>query len=555
MKITCALTVDQVSQLYKHAYKSIKNNMKDGSTFDAEAYMENMFNKIAERTDPANAAKFVQQLPALITIAASQPDTEQALTSSLDSLRTLSRKYRNPDNGLNEVLQSFRPGESLEDFEVIVKEKQEEVFEVQEVTNVDQLKEFSDLRLRPFSAFSTTMQEFDPKNPEDKTDFRRRIYNTIRAVNDAMDPEMTPSLNDVVYQNTTLKLKPVLVKDIPVDDLDSHTKRNIQRGLILEEKGIADPNVTLVNERIALVITDIYGTPVKFDNQGNISENGKVVYQFLRTIRKEGAEYTAKGLYNKESQVSDPATMADKIAASFGVSLDEYAKSMSQTVPEVIADITKAQQEELKEIYEFTNAFINTKEAKLLPITSVNNGIENYTGGKNLTLNKLSESSINKEELRVIYSSLTLVAVESSGISEGFHTIDIYGNTLALDRAHIPEPIARKIAQALTSTTLTDEEKMNFAEQFLSNKISRKARRYLLKYDPNTKQFTIKIVPENGNFNSVAPVDLTADNAESRIFDALINATTSPKGETSSSRMRYRADLVNGYYDYQNGDT
>lgn len=560
MKVTCALTVDQVSQLYKHAYKSIKNSIRDQQDFNAEAYMEDMFNKIAERTDPANAAKFVQQLPALITIASMQPDTENA-SISLDPLRQLSKKYRDPNNGLNEVLKSFRPGESLEDFESEVEEKKEEVLEVKEVTDLDQLKEFSELRLRPFSPFGTTMQEFDPKNPEDKTDFskevlnedRRRIYNTIRAINDTMDPNMTPGLNDVVYQNTTLKLKPVLVKDIPADHLDAHTKRNIQRGLILEQKGIADPNVTPVDQRVALLITDRNGTPLRFDNQGNISDEGKVVYQFLRTVRKEGKEYTAMGLYNKESQVTDPKLMAPKIAASFNLTLDKYAEAMGQSVQEVVDGITEAQQEDLKELYEFTNEFIDTKKAQLLPITSVNKGIENYTGGKSLTLNKLSESSIGKEELRKIYSSLTLVAVESGGVNEGFHTVDIYGNTLALDRAHLPEPIARKIAQALTSTTLTGEEKMSFAEQFLSNRISRSARRYLLKYDPASKVFTIKVVPEGGNFNSVAPVDLTAENAEGRIFDALINATTSPKGETSSSRMRYRADLVNGYYDFQDG--
>jgi hypothetical protein len=561
MKVTCALTVDQVSKLYKHAYKSIKQSLKEDKPFDANAYIEDMFNKIAERTDPSNAAKFAQQLPALIVMAAMQPDTE-GITISLDPLRALSKKFRNPNTGLIDTLKYFRPEETLEDFETEVAQKKDEAFEVKDVTDVEKLKKFSELRLRPFSPFGTTMQEFDPMNPQDKTDFtkevlnedRRRIYNTIRAINDGMDPDMTPGLNDVVYQGTTLKLKPVLIKDIPADHLDKHTKRNVERGLILEEQGKANPEVTPVNERVALVITDQYGTPVKFDSQGNISDQGKVVYQFLRTVRKEGSRYTAMGLYNKESQVTEPEIIAEKVAASFNLTLDKYAEETGQTVQEVIDSIDEAQQKDLKDLYNFTREFIDTKEAKLLPITSVNKGIENYTGGRYLTLNKLAESSISKEELREIYSSLTYVGVESQGVTEGYHTIDIYGNTLTIDRSHLPESIARKIAQALTSTTLTGEEKMNYAEQFLTNKISRSARRYQLKYNPATKEFSIKIVPEGKPFNkSVQPVDLNSPTAEKEIFEALINATTSPKGDVSSSRMRYRADLVNGYYDYQDG--
>jgi hypothetical protein len=561
MKVTCALTVDQVSNLYKHAYKSIKQSIKEGKPFDANAYIEDMFNRIAERTDPANAAKFAQQLPALIVVASMQPDTE-GVDLSLDPLRKLSSKFRNPDTGLIDTLKYFRPEETLEDFEAEVAQKEEEAFEVKEVTDVEKLKEFNELRLRPFSVFGTTMQEFDPKNPEDKTDFtkevlnedRRRIYNAIRAINGVIDPDMTPGLNDVIYQGTRLKLKPTLVNDIPADHLDKHTKRNIERGLILEQQGKADPNVTPVKERVALVITDQYGTPVKFDDQGNINDDGKVVYQFLRTVRKEDGKYTAMGLYNKESQVTHPAEIAAKVAASFNLSLKEYAKEMGQTITEVVEDIDKAQQEELKELYDFVADFLDTKQAKLLPITSVNQGIENYAGGARLTLNKLAESSISKEELRDIYSSLTLVGVEAQGVTEGFHTINIYGNTLTLDRAHLPENIARKIAQALTSPNLTGEEKMDFAEQFLTNKITRSARRYLLKYDPATKEFSIKVVPEGKAFTKeVQPVDLTSPEAEKIIFEALINATTDPNGNTSSSRMRYRADLVNGYYDFQDG--
>ena len=569
MKITCALTVDQVEKLYKHAYKSIKIGMKENIPFNVDNYMNIMFDKIANKTNEANAAKFVQQLPALLTIASMQQDTQDAVLEGSD-LRKLNQTFRNPDDGFVNTLRTFRPDLSPEEFEKLVNEKKEEILTPKEVTDEEKLNEFVELRLRPFSPLATTMQEYNPLNPEDKTDFtqellsetRRRIFNTIRNISNQVDPKSVPGLNDVIYEDQVLKLKPILVKDIPAEHLDAHTKRTVERGYILEGKGKQNKNVTPLNERVAMIIVDANGNPVKFNTDGKITEDGSYVYQFTRTVRKEGARYNAKGLYNQESQVTTPAEIANKLAASFDMTLTEYAKETEQTEQNIIDAIDKEQQKELKDLYNFTQQFIKTKEAKLVPITGINEGIQSFAAGKFMYLDTLSESGLSETELLNIYSSLTSVTVESKGRPEGYHTITIDNKKFTIDRPRMTDEIAGKIASALTSSQLTGKEKMNFAEQFIHNNMARSIRRYRLSYIPATDEFSIKIVAEKSGAidKNVKPVDLTSATAFKEIKDALMFATTvtNPNaenvGQVSATRMRYRADLVNGgYFDFQNG--
>ena len=66
MKITCSLQQPQIEKLYAHLYGHLLDNQKKSKVFDAEAYMKNLFDKIASKTDPNNAAKFLQQIPSLL---------------------------------------------------------------------------------------------------------------------------------------------------------------------------------------------------------------------------------------------------------------------------------------------------------------------------------------------------------------------------------------------------------------------------------------------------------------------------------------------------------
>ena len=56
MKITCAISPKQIENLYKHAYAKMYKALQQNESFDAEAYMRDLFNAISKSKDDATAA-------------------------------------------------------------------------------------------------------------------------------------------------------------------------------------------------------------------------------------------------------------------------------------------------------------------------------------------------------------------------------------------------------------------------------------------------------------------------------------------------------------------
>ena len=50
--MTCAISQQQAEKLYKNVYKSLSESLKStDKIFDADKYMENLFNSIADKKD------------------------------------------------------------------------------------------------------------------------------------------------------------------------------------------------------------------------------------------------------------------------------------------------------------------------------------------------------------------------------------------------------------------------------------------------------------------------------------------------------------------------
>ena len=107
-KITCALTASQLKELFQYTYKVMSDSLEAEEAFDAELFMKNMFDEIASATNPETAAKFVQQLPTLIYAAAGTNQLVD-LDISTDPIRKMISKFKNPDTGLNFILDKYAP--------------------------------------------------------------------------------------------------------------------------------------------------------------------------------------------------------------------------------------------------------------------------------------------------------------------------------------------------------------------------------------------------------------------------------------------------------------
>jgi hypothetical protein len=88
MKIKCALSPDQIKNLYSNVYGNMRSSLQDEAPFDINAYMSTMFDKISKKSNPDTAAKFVQQIPKMVSVAANRGDLID-LDLDLNSVRKL----------------------------------------------------------------------------------------------------------------------------------------------------------------------------------------------------------------------------------------------------------------------------------------------------------------------------------------------------------------------------------------------------------------------------------------------------------------------------------
>ena len=569
MKFTCALTPKQLENLFKHVSKNMETAMENNVPFNAVDYMQDLFNKMSEKTDVNKAAEFVQQVPALMmNIATATRAKDFDIKTAFD----LNNQFKDPANGIENTLKFFRPVKTPEQLEKDIQDAKDKAFEVKEINDPEKLNELTEVRLKPFSVFGTTGQEFEERDPASKTPFTKEIvdenktrtYNTIRSISEKSnlnDDSVVPGVTDVVYQGKSIALKAMKLVDIPVDQLDKHTKSIIAKGRSIEAQGTSRKEVIPVNDRMVLVISDTDGNPLYFDQEGNIVENakdGKQVFQFIRPVRFDGKRYRATGLYDTartagqseaaEHQVMSPRQIAENDLLRSEMSQEDFEKQViGMSFDEYVQSIDEQQQADLKKLYDFTDNFLKGSTSDLLPMTGINEGVDFLAGGKEkIFFETLRTSGLTKEQLNDIYNSLDHVVTLSQGGQEGAPVVTISGNQLAIDRPKMVDEVAKKIAEVLTSD-LSNFDKNVYLSQFLSNEITLQYRSYYYKYDVASDTLDIRFRNSSAT-EMLDPIDnksLTREQLQEKnngIADKIVKALTKDswrKGNTKKGEGKY----------------
>ncbi len=531
MKVTCALSQSQIEKLYANVYVHMLNQ---GEAFDPKQYMTDLFNKIAKKKDVETAAKFLQQVPSFIGTASFRPSLDK-FGISTDILRPLIADFKKDENGLINVVNYFNKSLNPDVQKELIEKKANDAFKIEEKTStVVATDPFS---FQPYSALSGTMQELVGQDPneeivEEKLDINRiPIYTTLNAIKNSSDT--SSQLNELVYQNRVLKLKPVRLSEINTELLDKTTKRLVGRAAYLKSKGTAQPNVTTPDKIFLLVLSDKAGNELFFDTEGNITskeEGGKLVYQFLREVRKSGKDYSVTDIYGNSSQIIDPSILAQKAGIS-----EEEANAR--------------QQSEFKELYSYREKLINNESLPLLDVTGVSTGI---SAEKPKTTNLSNISDLLKDDNYAIRNIVTVKSPRAEFI-EGEAVITIKGVEYKVDRPNLTEDIAQKIAAVLTNKTLSNKVKYNFVSQFLSDKASPSTRKHDLEYLPKTNSLIYKYSPTtfDEGYSEMVVVNFDTPNASTEIYNSLMLASRKA-GKYYSAKMTYNADALerDGYEDY-----
>jgi hypothetical protein len=544
--IRCALSDTTVEKLYKSLYK----HMSDKKSFNAEDYMAYVFGNKAALSTPETSAKIVQHIPRMIidiynTEFLGDPD----FNLDLNAIALLGKSFLNEDSGINNIISKYT--DKSKKFLRYVNRTQE-----LEAGNVElQDQELSDVYVSPFSfmpysALSGTSQELvaiDPTSPDFNIETidqsKRFIYTALEKMKASVGDTESP-LSEFVYQGKTLNLQPTPLLEVERTELDQYTQDLIARSLGMQAKNKDIKGVTRVQDQIVLLITDDQGNKVYFNQDGDIStkeEGGRLAYQFLRDVRKEGNNYNVYNIYGY-STILDPAEIA--------MSLYKVAD------PEVINNIARMQQEEFELLYKLKETILNTLERPLLPITGISKGVFEKFVGKTITLNKLASlANIDSS----VFKSIKTIQKDRGAFKAGNAVINVNGAELLIDRVDVPADIARQVADVLTNKDIEFSVRVDFYKQFFNNKIDYRTRRHLTSGDASKNEFVFNYSNKTHQESKSRKfldnsLDLSQQSIQSKseaelkdmadkIYDVLINGK-GRDGKFYPTKMNFNSELL-----------
>jgi predicted NAD-dependent protein-ADP-ribosyltransferase YbiA (DUF1768 family) len=572
-KITCALNASQVKDLFKYTYKAMQNALEAGETFNANVFMENLFEKIAKAKDVETAAKFLQQVPRFIYTAGG---TDDLIPLDFDekAVRSLILKFKNPDIGFDFVMNQFRPeltSDQLKSQMASVIQSENELKE----TDAPKSGPEEVAEMRPYTPLTSTFVEFVKVNPTTKTGVltkevidpaRVRIYNTLRAIKDRMIDSNSP-FNEITYQNKKLSLKAVKLTSIKQSMLDETTKNEVIRSTSINKaSGVVkfeEEVVVQAKDRVALIIVDENGKEIFFDENGNITTEaagGKIVYQFTRNVRASQHKHSSKlrvtDIYGVNDLVMSPTDLLNLEIKQSRLTREDYIEVLSEsgkTLDDRLKEIDKEQQDEFKKLKAFNEKVTQNNESIIIPFNGVSSGIPPNISMVNPTFEQIQTLPfVNKntfQEIRNIKESI-------EGFDSGASVITINGTRLQIDRIDMSEDIANKIAHVLTNPKLTDQEKYDYASLFMSNSISNEMKRYNIYLNEATNKLEFSLRPytsyeakTNRLQNNYKHIDLIPENIN-KIFEGLKNGYFYKKNRGSKMTYNEVAIANDEYFDY-----
>lgn len=485
--ITCAINdIEIVKALYADINGALKATPKD-QTFDHMGYMQDLFKDLAEQGSPEVAAKYLQSVPRLISHAGITYFED--LDMDVNALKNLNKEFKS-DNGIDTIIKtlSITPDLTAKKVQIQVKkqlENQLDELPVGEETEVHLPERFKTLSpwggtLQTYVAIKPDEQGVAKISIEDINPEKMHMVKTFERIKEVQ--AMGNPTDGIVIDGKKLMFKAQNLDQFAVGEnyskLDTETQNQLTLSRDIRKKGKkVSADIAQVDQRVILIVSDEFGSPVYFDNNGNVTteENGKLVYQFMRVVRKDGDKFTVKDIYNKEDQVISPQEFARMT----------YDPKLDGTKKEYFDLVVKMQQQEMKELYDLQEKALKN-DAPLLPITSISTGIPSGLSSTEVALKDLIKMpGVSK----TILGTIKTASKTGATIEEGQAVISLNGNTFALDRPHMTEDIASEIATILTDPSISIEIKKTFTDQFIPAVLDKKGatRKYSLFYSPDGK--------------------------------------------------------------------
>lgn len=492
--MTCALTEEQLENLYRVVYTEMALARNGKVPFDVHAFTTDLYKQILEKTNDHNrAVAFVQQVPEFILSAMSMNNLWKHLLDTgfdANAIMKLASDFKDENTGYQAVTDYVSVKLDSKQAEQAVIVHQDTLHDVQPI--VEEVPEEDSAK--PSNPWTTTSQEskfWDPNTQPDEYAARNQIdeektihNNVIRSIGQAVREAEGDSSKARVGTHVGFKLQLVPASEYPHELLHKETQIWLNG-----PKG----NLEKHNQGVLAVISDNSGNWLYFDEKGELADktSGKPVYSFIRVPKLKDGKLTFLKRNNQE-QLLTPEEMLkkeQKLAEKEGMPFsEEFSKKR-------LEELTKDRKEKVDFIQKARDFVTKDKTKKvLLDITGGTLGVITSKWekiGQFITNEDLSTLSLDKSQ---------------SGSGGGRYVISLknVATPIPIDRPQITTELASKIATILSMPVKIDGElmsnstKADYVKQFIHN--NNKASNY----------FSVKYNPEDGTILvSISGVSMT----------------------------------------------
>lgn len=524
--MACQLyTQDDLTALYSVVYGEILDRIKDPSLgkFDQKAFdslVKKIYNELKD--NPDNALIYAQAVPDIFNLVSNDPEIKKYLVKEVKFDFNYPNEKSLDFEDLEEV-KKFVTGKKRvqrtkkdiqSDIKKANKAKNDVVQDNTDKNSISALEENDKAKID--YATKTTSQIAIAKNPTTLTEAERNLIDNQKELFSKVIKSVAwAAKNREENEDITLDGRSVAIKVQRLSDLDKEDITESDSKFLSGNK-----NYPL----LVAIIADENGDPIRFDENGNVSTDGRIVYQFIRpTIKSDNKLFLGNTSGYKYTLVPAYTLAKREIAqtmAESGEIMDEDERKA------VVARIKRNQQQSLNDLYRLNERFKNDSTPVLLPITGGSYGIVEKKSAL------LSDTPF-ADKVNMVY-------IHNAGESDGGSYFILYDEAgsltpngrIYLQRMDINEDIARNIAKVLTTDLLKDgeklapQERLSYYSKFLSNTTKNNNMKVKIENILNEDRLVISLYNPITK-ETINPLDDPAT-AEDVIFEHLMTANKKP---------------------------
>ncbi len=333
--MACPLKPEQQKALYISVLKGLEEIQAKKKKFSAKEYIGSVHDQIYRaKKDPAQADLIAQSVPDFINaVATDNQDLSDYLTDNgldLNEVNKLSKAFRKSLNNVTKYLapvidipqtielnQKAINLEQTEPGPPVTPEKVKELVPSDWLTDTGQqaahrsvARIMAEEKVNKAEAEAIQDTEIKKNIPEPEMsfyyDFKRDVINKLNR-----DPSFKgdsrnmnfPGVGGIFYTATS-------ASKIPVDQLNKHDREFLTYGTD-QDRAAARAEF---DGRVAMVITDNAGNPVKFDEKFNPTPTGRMVYSLARKVYRTAD----KNINYEKSRIQAPEVVAKQMGITIG---------------------------------------------------------------------------------------------------------------------------------------------------------------------------------------------------------------------------------------------